>query len=123
MKKLILIGTLMMVVLVGVVMSGCGELDDDMKIPDPGGDFEYTKVMVTLTEKASARDKVWSPSDFPEFAFSEIENVGLIGNQKYLIFYLAEPSRDNVLRAINKLRKRPEIYSAKVDGINRLDLD
>jgi predicted nuclease with TOPRIM domain len=94
------------------------ELEDmSGKIQDPGGEFEYERVTVLLTAEASVLDKIWTPSDFPEFAFSEIENSGLIGNQRFLILYLAEPSRDNVLRAIYYLNKKPEVYIAEISFV------
>jgi hypothetical protein len=87
------------------------------KVPDPGGNFVYNCVVVLLTEEATLIDKVWAPSDFPEFAFSEIRNGGLIGTQRFLVFYLTEPSRDNVLRAVCKLSARTEVYIAELTGI------
>ncbi|MDR3012018.1 MAG: hypothetical protein LBU70_02260 [Chitinispirillales bacterium] len=91
-------------------------------MPDPGGEFEYGKVLVLLTDEASALSKAWAPSDFPEFAFSEIEHRGLIDSKAYLIFHLIEPSRDNVLRAIYKLRARAEVCVAEVSGIETFNL-
>ena len=81
------------------------------KIPDPGGVFSYDLVLVNFTEEASLLDKTWGPSDFPEFAFSDIRDHGLLGTQRYLTFHLAELSRDNVLRAIYHLEKRVEVHS------------
>ena len=92
------------------------------KILDPGGEFEYEKVLVLLTEEASALDKTWAPSDFPEFAFSEIEYRWTLDNKKYLIFYLAEPSIYNVLRAIYYLKMQPEIYVAEMSLIETTGL-
>jgi hypothetical protein len=97
--------------------------NDNDKVPDPGGEFSYDWVQVTLTEEASILDKVWMPSDFPEFAFSEIRNIRLTDPHSeniityphmYLLLYLTEPSRDNVLRAIYVLVSRPEVYMATV---------
>ncbi|MCL2410601.1 MAG: hypothetical protein FWC97_03055 [Treponema sp.] len=120
-----------------VLLSGCAEglfgggrqagAGHD-KIPDPGGDFTYDVVLVTFTEEASLLDKTWGPSDFPEFAFSEIraeerpDNLELIiqltgGWKRFMVFYLTEPSRDNVLRAIYHLQKRVEVHSVFPNGI------
>jgi len=102
------------VVMAGVGLVGCG----GGRIPDSGGNFPYDVVSVVLTEEASALSREWVPADFPEFKFSRIEDHGLVGinNLRYLSFYLMEPSRNNVLRAIYQLRKRIEIYSANVDS-------
>ncbi|MCL2410600.1 MAG: hypothetical protein FWC97_03050 [Treponema sp.] len=94
---------------------GSAEYD---KIPDPGGDFAYDNVMVFFTEEASLLDKTWGPSDFPGFAFSEIRDNGLVGTRRFLIFFLAEQSRDNVLRAIYYLQKRVEVHSVFPNGIS-----
>jgi len=115
MKKLKIIAVLSLIMVTSIVMVACKKNDD--KIPDPGGEFEYNRVQVILTVEASVLEKVWAPSDFPEFAFSEIDDSGLIGNQRFLIFHLMEPSRNNVLRAVYYLRTRPEIYLADLSGI------
>jgi len=98
-------------------MVGC-ENNDNCKVPDPGGEFSYDRVIVVLTEEASILDKVWVPSDFPEFAFSEIYEIGLIGPQRFLTFYLTEPSRDNVLRAVYVLRARAEVFAADLSTMD-----
>jgi hypothetical protein len=94
--------------------------NDNGKVPNPGCEFSYDRVSVVLTEEASILDKVWAPSDFPEFAFSEIYDIGLRGLRRFLTFYLTEPSRDNVLRAIYKLRARTEVCIANVAGDGRV---
>jgi hypothetical protein len=91
------------------------DVAEDGRVPDPGGEFEYGRVMVVLTEEASISDKIWAPSDFPEFAFSEVENIRLTDRSVfYLHFHLTEPSRDNVLRAIYILRSRSEVWITNV---------
>ena len=80
--------------------------------PDPGGDFDYTLVWVELTEAAAILDKEWTPSDFPGFAFSKIDVAYYVHPRGYLVFYLAEPGRENVLRAVYYLNQRPEIKRA-----------
>ncbi|MCL2679319.1 MAG: hypothetical protein FWF18_03415 [Dehalococcoidia bacterium] len=133
MKKLKLIALLSLIALTSIVMVACNNTDnnngspnpttetcknnDEWQIPDPGGEFTYDIVIVMLTDEASARDKTWAPSDFPKFAFSQIENKELTGSKRYLIFHLTEPSRENVLRAIYYLNTRPEIFSAEPNGI------
>jgi hypothetical protein len=118
MKKLVSTGALVLVVFVGVVVSGCSEDDlcknnDNGKIPDPGGEFDYTKVEVYLTDEATVVDKTWTPADFPGFAFSQIIDAR-VGGSKSLFFHLTNPSRDNILKAIYYLRSRPEIKSADI---------
>lgn len=117
MKKFKLVALLSFIMIVSITMVGCGNKDNG-KAPDPGGDFSYDFVTVLLTESASAIDREWTPADFPEFAFSRIDNHGLIGSQKYMSFYLVEPSRDNVLKAIYQLNKRTEVFIAEVSGFD-----
>ena len=112
MKKLVSVEALMLVVIMGVIMVACKNNND--KIPDPCGEFEYTRVIVLLTDEVASIDKVWAPSDFPGFAFSEIFDCRGVGGAEHLFFYLAEPSRDNILRAIYYLNTRSEIKSADV---------
>lgn len=121
MKKISL--SLSVLILLTFLTANCGDNmlgcknNNDGKVPDPGGNFEYERVLVLLTDEASALDKLWAPSDFPEFAFLKIENNGLIGSKAYLTFHLTEPSRDNALRAVYKLRARTEVYVAELSWI------
>jgi len=118
MKKLFSIGVLMLVVLVGgIVMTGCGNRNGNGNgiIPDPGGDFEYGRVFVRLTEDATVEGKVWTVAMFPGFTFSNVENVAITENSQVLIFHFTS-SRDNVLRAIYYLRSRDEVKLADFVG-------
>jgi len=108
MKKL-LFATVLMLVTASIILTGCR--NGNGKIPDPGGSFTYDRVIVMLTVEASALGKTWAPLDFPEFAFSKIEQIG-ISTPKVFAFHLEEHSRNNVLRAIYLLRTRSEVYSA-----------
>jgi len=112
MKELKLIAVLSLIMLTSIVMVACKKYDD--KIPDPGGEFDYTRVLVYLTDEVSAIDKEWAPADFSGFAFSRIVDCRGVGGAEHLFFYLTESSRDNVLKAIYYLRSRPEIKSANV---------
>jgi len=117
MKKLKLIALVALVMVASIIMVACNNKDNG-KAPDPGGDFSYDFVTVLLTESASTVDKEWTPADFPEFAFSRIDNHGMIGSQRYMSFYLVKPSRDNVLKAIYQLNKRTEVFIAEVSGFD-----
>jgi len=108
MKKLISITVLMLMVVMGVMASGCGNR--------PSTIYSTERVIVIFTEDASLLDKEWATSDFPGFAFSKIHDIGLIGSQRFLGFYLAEPSRSNMNRAVNYLRSRSEVYWAEPDS-------
>lgn len=50
-------------------------------------------------------------------------NIGLPSDERAcMVFYLSEPSRDNVLREINKLGANANVYSAKVNRIDSVGL-
>ena len=112
MKKLRLIILLSFVMATSTMLVACS----NGKTPD-GGAFAYNRVLVFLTEAASAQNREWTPSDFPEFAFSEIVDNGPVGPRTFLTFYLSEPSRENVLRAIYQLEKRVEIHHVGPDRL------
>ena len=119
MKRVKLVGMITLVIVASIALGACGNGDNQPsngKIPDPGGEFSYNRIIVVLTSEASALNRKWAPADFPEFAFSKIDEIGPIGTQLFLSFYLAEPSRENVLRAIYQLRMRSEVFAADVDA-------
>ena len=103
-------------------MGACGNNTDD-KIPEPSGEFDYTRVLVVLTKPAASLEKEWTPADFPGFAFSKIDNGFYVDDVYYkydggyLVFHLAKPSRKNVLMSIYYLSHRPEIKSVEVNGL------
>jgi len=104
----------------------CSNQDDNGMIPDPGGKFSYDMVLVTLTvsatDAAKISEHVFTPADFPVVRLSEVRVLweGRPGRRTMLTLILAEPSRDNVLTAIYRLRKSPEIFSANVNGYSGL---
>jgi len=112
MKKIVL-GII--VIVFSLTLLACNNQDDNGMIPDPGGKFLYDRVIVMLTHEAFLMGKIWQPSDFTEFEFSDVVNIA---GSRMLIFHLAKPSRDNVLTAIYRLRKRLEIFSAEVDNFD-----
>jgi len=75
-------------------------------------EFSYENVLVTLTPEASLMQEEWTRYDFSEFAFARIRSIGIIGEKMVLVLYLAEPSRDNVLRAVEILNAREDVYHA-----------
>ena len=78
-------------------------------------EFSYDRVLVVLTRVAANLDKEWTLTDFPGFAFSKIEYQGI---GEVFIFYLAEPNRENVVKAIDYLNQKPEIISAELDWLD-----
>ena len=137
MKKILIVFVLVLVFfIIGFIVScniienganngGRMQVAENDKIPDPGGKFSYDKVWVVLTKTPAILEKEWTPADFPGFAFSKIEDGFYFDDVYYkydggfLIFHLAEPSRENVLRAVYYLNQRSEIMSAELE---RLDI-
>jgi len=106
----------MAIAVISLTVSGCSR-NNNGKIPDPGGVFSYDRVLVFLTETATAQNRDWTPTDFPEFEFSEIKNNDPLGTRAFLVFYLVNPSRDNVRGAVYVLQQRAEVYSAHLDTV------
>jgi len=122
MKKLKLIGLFMLMgvlVMPVLLLSGCGG-NGNGKIPDPGGEFSYDNITVLMTEDVSDVNRVWDVSDFTEFPFYKVSNIGLIGTRNFLALYLVEPSRENVLRAVYVMRQRSDVQYAELNGIDTI---
>jgi len=82
-------------------------------------EFKYDEISVVLTKTAASLDKEWTLADFSGFAFSRIEDGVYINDVYYkysgmFFLHLAEPSRENVLKAIYYLNQRPEILCAEL---------
>ena len=75
-------------------------------------------VSVTLMPYAS--EKEYTPEDFPECEFTEIERKIYYPDDpknRYvtLTMILAHPSKENALEAVKLLEKRPDVYYARPD--------
>ena len=77
-KWLIVVLAMILVLGGGLMAFNVNNHRDDGMMPCPDYDFSDNMVMVLFTEEASAIDRVWIPADFPEFAFSEIKDWGLL---------------------------------------------
>ncbi|MCL2846673.1 MAG: hypothetical protein FWE38_03210 [Firmicutes bacterium] len=96
-------------------------LTRDEYIPDfpvPDRWFSYETIMVEFTEQAVMRahergnDPLFSPNEFPRFAFSRIER--LVGF--WFVFYLMEPGRENVLRAAAIMNVHRDVSMVELTG-------
>ena len=120
MKKLFSITTLMLVILVGVTMIGCGNRNGKIS------EFCYETVIVQLTvaasDAATLAGHTFTPADFPEVALSEVRLLGGSaptppGMSKFLALTLENPGRDNVLKAVYELNKRGDVYLASLSYV------
>jgi len=111
--KLGVLPLILVVASIMLVACGNGGGNGNGKITDPGGEFEYSVVIVSLTENASLENRVWFTSDFPGFDFDKIQDLGIANARRILFFYLSNPSRENVLKAVYYLRSRLEVHSAE----------
>ena len=84
-------------------------------------EFDYTLIMVSLTEEASSIEREWATNDFPEFSFSQIRNLGMIGTRIVLVLYLSEPSRENALLAVYLIGQREDIQFAELNWLDSGD--
>ena len=123
MKKLLSITALMLVILVGVTMSGCREKYN----------FADDTVIVTLTHDASLASRLsgqpYSVADFTEIGAVNVEYIGgwdntpqwVIDAPTYRAIYtitLSQKSHKNVLSAIKLLNERSDIQSASPNHID-----
>ena len=106
------------------------ETDTEPKIDEPEEDFtldvpfsEY-EVVVTLTDEETAKQKTYTPEDFPELdVFNVFENpdyyrykhdfnVNIYNDKTTLILMLSEPSKERVLEYIKILEKDARVFDA-----------
>jgi hypothetical protein len=87
-------------------------------------EFCYERVIVLLTVEASNEaaltGRVFTPADFPEVALSNVRI--LVGptpdhptGRMFLTLTLEHPGRRNVLRAVDTLNKRHDVYRASLN--------
>jgi hypothetical protein len=112
-KKLLSIGALMLVILVGVTMSGCGKTNGDP-------DFENDIVIVIVHENFQLRE--FTVDDFLPV---QVEEIGLLSPPKQItpsyrpIIYLklVEPGKQNVLDAVKIIEQLEFVYHAQPNYI------
>lgn len=135
MKKSILIGVLMLVILVGVVMSGCKKKYD----------FANDSITVVLENAISiefVRESfVVTPAYFPELKLSEVKHVGTDAEENVrkqlngepvtnpinvstfkisLDLILSKPNHKTVLKYKKILEARDDVYGASVNGFGTI---
>ena len=89
--------------------------------------FTFNLVIVVLTHEATVAayygGKTYTPADFPEFNFSRVENLFTPeppinpDMRRMLFLYLAEPSEENVLKAVELIGQRTDVSSAGLNYI------
>ena len=83
-------------------------------------EFCYERVIVTLTEEAGdaaiLAEHVFTPADFPEVSLAEVNEIGQahLGMKRFFELTLENPGRRNVLRAVDILNKRHDVYHASL---------
>ena len=89
-----------------------------------GQEFCYETIIVRLTEEASnataLAEHVFTPADFPEVALSSVEILDRPSptnpnGRIVLTLTLETPGRRNVLRAVDTLSKRSDVYRASLN--------
>jgi|GEM_PF-3663690 len=97
----------MLIVLVGGIMSGCG---------NKGNDFAIDRVGIYLTQAAKDSGKEYTIADFPEIELLKIEPWSDSVTNRSFSLYLKKPSKKNVLKAVELLNKRDDIELAFTTG-------
>jgi len=133
MKKIGLICVVMMIVIMGVLVSGCSNNggDADGKIPDPGGEFCYETVIVSMTVGASAAKAahLFTTADFlPEVVLTGVSVITEPYTPIYrtmLLLTFENSGRDNVLQVAYALDSRSDVYRVDLNvletGMDILD--
>ena len=123
MFKRICIG--MVCIMVAVTLFGCGKQRQD---------FAYDVVLVVLTKEATIESDLgrnYKLEDFAEIGITKIDilstlSLDFVANpyefRSSLKLTLKKPSRENVLDAVEKLKKRSDIDDASVDGYASFDV-
>ena len=91
-------------------------------------EFCYERVILTLTVEASDAAKIsehiFTPADFPEVPLSKVVMIGWgpdinlskqLGYREFLLLTLENPGRRNVLRAVDLLNQRIDVYRASLN--------
>jgi len=110
-KKIgLLVLPLMLVVIMGVFV-GCKKNNNDNQSKQ---EFAYDMVLVRLTQEVVDSGKVYTIEYFPEINLSKVEYVSYDTFVDYsrLNLYLLEPSKENVLDAVQLLKQRSDILYA-----------
>ena len=141
-----------------ILLCGCpneGADSENMRNINILSDFYPDRVRVTLNKEFGWIKPQYTPEDFPEFKFEEVEellpgtwgvvrqqleaertgdwsglqeriNLGMLVDidkfERVLILYLEEKSKENVLKAINRLVIREDVQKAEPDYFPPLEL-
>ena len=103
MKKLVSISVMIVVVVMGLMLGGCSE-DEEEFVP-------RWSFGIILTAEASQREEPFTVDDFPEWNFFHVEDRGNIihGIQREIIFYLWEHDVQTLYYVIDLIRQRPYV--------------
>lgn len=97
MKKLVSVGALMLVVLMGVICVGCNN----------DNSLSKSVIDVELIQTAIENGKVYTTDDFQELNL-DIEVMHTVGST-FLTIVLKDPSNNNANSAVKKLKKRDDV--------------
>lgn len=115
--------------------------ESDIEELKENGEFSSERILVVLNSNITELNKVYTVDDFPEIELDSIKeltdlsrnalleqvqstdlnNFSMIINaanyKRILSLKLKNPTKENVLRGINELKERDDVFSAEVDSI------
>ncbi|MCL2755762.1 MAG: hypothetical protein FWE45_01785 [Firmicutes bacterium] len=119
-KLLVMLPAVLAIVFASVFLVGCRNRDG---IYDPGGEFCYERVWVFLNEEFIYPGRIWTYKDFPILNLSYVDNDPFRDYHfpwesinpdtvSSLALHIAQPGRQNILRARHELNKMEVVDTA-----------
>lgn len=94
------------------------DVDEYINVPAERPDFAYDRVNVRITLERTNMNKEYTVEEFSEVELVSIENQNLEYLEgDSLTLYLKNPGKENVLNAVELLKKNPIVKYAEVEGM------
>ena len=121
--------------------------ESDIEELKENGEFSGERILIVLNSNLSELNRVYSVDDFPEIELDSVEELTYLSRnalieqisstnyenfpmvindatyKRILSLKLKNPTKENVLRGINELMEREDVFSAEVDSIIYNDAD
>lgn len=115
----------LIILFVIVIRSGLQEKKKEMaeiqKIESEyNGEFADDSVLIVTTKERHELNKEYKLNEFPEIELESIEVLMETEDGDILGLHLKKPSRQNVLKAVYRLRNNPIVLHCEVNGIHSI---
>ena len=126
-KKWIIFAIFIVLIILFVIVIGSGlqekkkEMAEIQKIESEyNGEFADDSVLIVTTKERHELNKEYKLNEFPEIELESIEVLMEAEDGDILGLHLKKPSRQNVLKAVYRLRNNPIVLHCEVNGINSI---